>query len=215
MTLRFALYLLLLLAVSVYGVFNLKRLNTPFKILTLLIGITFISECLSRLFISKFHNSAPADHGYAIAEFILIAGIYYFLFKNVRMKRLLWASIPLFIIAEIINLVYFQTIFEFPSVLLSAQELACVAFSLFYFTEMLLNPIEVPLFKQSAFWLNTSLFLFSAIIFLCFGLMNSLIVNQIGTDTLSIFIYWVNIIFYCVLWFSINIETKSWVSVQQ
>jgi hypothetical protein len=215
MTLRFLIYLFLLLIISLYGVLNLKKLSTPYKILTFLIGITFLSECLSRLLIGVFHNSAPADHGYAITEFSLIAGIYYFLFKKVLFKRLVIISIPLFVMAEIINLVYFQTVFEFPSVLLSLQELACVVFSLFYFTEMLLNPIDVPLFKQSAFWLNTSLFSFSAIIFLCFGLMNSLIVNQIGINTLSTFIYWVNIIFYCVLWFSINIETKSKVSVQQ
>lgn len=212
MTFRFSVYLILLLLITIYGVLNLKRLSTPFKLVTLLIGLTFLSEVLSRVLISTIKNSAPADHAYAIAEFVLIAFIYFYLFKNVRIRYALLIAIPVFIVAEIVNLLFFQSILEFPSVLLSVQELACVVFSLFYFAEMLLNPIDVPLFSQSAFWLNASLFLFSAIIFLCFGLMNSLIVSQVTTKTLSIFIYWVNLIFYSFIWLSVSIDAKNKIS---
>lgn len=209
MTIRFFVYLILLFSIFLYGAVSFKKLTAPFRILTLFIGATFFSEAISRVLIKKMHNTAPGDHIFTVVEFILIAAIYYKLSKSKFLKQALLISIPAFVIMEIINLLFYQTLFQFPSVLLSMQNIACVIFSLLFFTEMLLNPIDVALFKQSVFWFNVSMFVFSVMVFFCFGLMRSFITSHLGTRFLDTFVYGLNILFYLFLGLSIKIETNS------
>ncbi|MBK0379951.1 hypothetical protein [Mucilaginibacter segetis] len=213
MSIRFFIYLLLLLAVFTYGMLNFKRLSIPFKILTFFLGLTFLSETISRIAILLYRNSAPVDHIFAVTEYIMVAMIYYRLSTDKTFKRFLLFSIPVFIILAIFSMLLYQGILEFPSVLLSIQEVAFVIFSLLYFKEMLLNPISISLKKQSAFWFNTAFFLFSSVIFLCFGLMNSFIKSKLGTTFLDTFVYTLNIIFYCTIGLSLIIESKKTINV--
>jgi hypothetical protein len=209
MSTRFFIYLIVLLFIFLYGAFSFKKLGAPYRLLTLFIGATFISETISRVLIKKLHTSAPADHIFTVVEYLLISAIYFSLSKNALFKQALVIGMPLFVIAEVVNLIFYQTLFQFPSVLLSLQEMSCVIFSLVFFTEMLLNPIDIALFKQSAFWLNVSIFVFSATVFFCFGLMNSFVISHLGTTFLDTFVYGLNIFFYLFLGLSINIEVNN------
>jgi hypothetical protein len=209
MPVKFIYYLLLLLAVFITGIIKYRRVSTAYKVLTLLIGATFLSECVSRVLVATIHNSKPAYHFLSPIEILCFSAIYYYQLINKTLKVTIQYLMVLFAAGAVIDTLFFETLFVFPSNYLMVSELFYLLYSLLGFRQMLLNPIQVPIYRQSFFWLNTALLIYSATIFLSDGLHDYFVHHNFGTRTLNTFIYFTNIIFYTFLGVAIITDKRQ------
>lgn len=206
---RFVYYLILLLAVFSIGIIKYRRVSIAFKILTLLIGTTFLSESISRILAAKIHSSIPVYHFFSPIEFIGFSAIYYQLINNNEIKKAIHILIWLFVFGAVIDTLFFETLFIFPSKYLMISEAIYLVYALLGFRQMLLNPIQVPLYRQSFFWLNTALLIYTSTIFLSDGLHDYFVHHHFGTRTLNTFIYFTNIVFYTFLGVAIITDKRQ------
>jgi len=210
---NYYLYLLLLFLVSFIGILRYSKLSPAFKTLTILIIATFISETIKKIVGKIFHNSMPIAHLWAITEYTFFSFVYYYLLKNRYAKKLIIASVFFMILLEIVNITFFESLLQFPAILLNVSQFIYVLYSLLLFRQMLIQPAEESLFKQSIFWFNLDVLLFSAAMFLNFALTSYFIKNKLDATMLIYFSIIVNMLFYTVIGISILIDNKKYDAV--
>jgi hypothetical protein len=210
MTLRFALYLILLLSVFIMGMIRFNKLTLPFKLLTTLIGITFVSESATRVAAHLYHNALPLYHIISIIQYIFFALIYRYIINAPGIKTFILVTIFIMTFFGIVNAFTLQPwLTVFPSYTLLPSEILYCVYALVLFRQMLLNPLTVSLTKQSIFWYNVALILYSSVIFMCDGLTNYFISHHIYNDLLGEVNAVAHYIYYLLLGFSIFINSKQ------
>lgn len=206
---NYYLYLLLLFFVSFIGISRYSKLSPAFKTLTILIIATFIIETVKKIVGKIFHNSMPVAHLSAMVEYSLFASVYYYLLSNRYLKKLIMASIFFMLLLEIVNIIFFESLLQFPAILLNVSQFIYVLYSLLLFRQMLIQPAEESLFKQSIFWFNLDMLLYSTAMFLDFALTSYFIKNKLDATALIYFSIIVNMLFYAVIGISILIDNKK------
>ena len=199
MTLRFVLYLLLLVVVFVIGALQYKKRSAPFQALTLLVGVTVVSESLGRCLTYRNGNSMPVYHIYIILLYLFYAWIYRELSTSPAIKKAILISAPVFVVLSIVNSLYYQSVKQFPSNMLLIACVLIIVLSLLIYRQMLSFPIEESLFRQPVFWLNTGTLFFFTTTFLFWSFFNYFIRQKLNLTLLTDMIYLSNIIYYVVL----------------
>jgi hypothetical protein len=208
MPVRFIIYAVFIWVIFLYGAVNFKKFAIPYKLLILLLGLTFVSELIGRVLIVRLHNSMPAYHIISVVEYTLITFIYSFFFTGIIKKLLLYLMIPVISFA-IINTVFIQTILEFPTHFILLAQGIYLLYALIGFRQMLLFPIDKPLNKQSFFWLNTALLFFSTMLFLFFGLLNYINSHNYDVRPLYTFSYVINFLYYALILIALTANKKE------
>ncbi|MDB5285388.1 MAG: hypothetical protein JWR05_337 [Mucilaginibacter sp.] len=208
MPVRFIIYAVFIWVIFLYGAVNFKKFAIPYKLLILLLGLTFVSELIGRVLIVRLHNSMPAYHIISVIEYTLITFIYSFFFTGSVKKLLLYLMIPVISFA-IINTVFIQTILEFPTHFILLAQGIYLLYALIGFRQMLLFPIDKPLNKQSFFWLNTALLFFSTMLFLFFGLLNYINSHNYDVRPLYTFSYVINFLYYAFILIALTANKKE------
>lgn len=202
-------YLALLFLVAIAGFARYKKLNKQFRILAILILCTLISESIKKVYGKIYQNSMPVAHVWAIIEYAFYAFIFYLFLNSDRIKKVVIISIAGMLVLEIINLVFFEKITQFPSLILEVSHIIYVIYSLLLFRQMLLFPAERSLFKQSLFWFNIDVLFYATTMFLNFALLSYFIENKLDGMPLAYFSIVVNFIFYIVIGISLLIDNKK------
>jgi hypothetical protein len=210
---QYYLYLLLLFLISLAGVMRYNKLSPAFKALTILIIATFVSETIKKIVGKIFHNSMPVAHLWPIGEYAFFSLVYYRLLSGTRTKKLVIASIFFMILLEIVNIAFFESLLQFPAILLNVSQFIYVLYSLLLFRQMLIHPAEDSLFRQSIFWFNLDMLLFTTAMFLNFALTSYFIKNKLDATILIYFSIIVNMLFYTVIGISILIDNKKYDAV--
>jgi hypothetical protein len=199
MSLSFALYLVLLAVVFAIGLLRFRQRTTPFKALTLLVGVTFVSEVLTRLLIEMTKNSSPVYHVYVIVLYFFYAWIYRELSSDPRLKKAIVVSAAVFLLLSITNSIFYQPLRQFPSNMLMIACVLLVMLSLMMYRQMFNYPIEQNLFRQPVFWLNTGTLFFFTTTFLFWSFFNYFIRQKLDTTLLINMVYVSNILYYMTL----------------
>lgn len=199
MNLSFALYLVLLAVVFAIGLLRFKQRTTPFKALTLLVGVTFISEILTRVLVQMTKNSSPVYHVYVIVLYFFYAWIYRELSSDPRLKKIIVASAAIFLLMSITNTIFYQPLSRFPSNILMIACVPLIILSLLIYRQMFHYPIEQNLFRQPVFWVNTGTLFFFTTTFLFWSFFNYFIRQKLDTTLLVNMIYVSNIVYYMTL----------------
>jgi len=167
-----------------------KRLTIPFKILAFSILITLFLESLSEFSAISYGNNRLIAHFQGVIPYLFHAVVFYYLFKNNLLKKIALFSICFALIFGVINAMILQSPHgNFPTYTYLLTNGFRVLFCLLFFRQMLQYPLDLDITKQSVFWLNTAILLFSATMFLNMGFTNYYATHRWGKD----------IIFY--LWF--------------
>lgn len=206
---RFIAYLVLLSVVFLMGLIKYKHLSLPFKYLWLLMGITLISESLSGYLSYQHQSSLPVYHFLSCIEYAGIAMVFSGLYKNKILRRTTFYSIIPVSILGILNSVYLQDMNTFPSNVLLLSHGIFLLFALLLFKQMIDEPIEKKLYKQSQFWLSTAYLIFPAAVFLSFGLQNYFIRNQLNMQPINNMIYISNFVFYILIGIALLTDQKE------
>ena len=175
----------------------------PFKVLTIFAGITIVSECISRWLSFTYGNSSPVYHVYIIPLYLFYAWIYLELLSSPVIRRAIAVSVPVFVLLSIFNTLYFQPIRQFPSNMLLIACALIIILSLMMYRQMWNFPIEMNLFRQPVFWLNTGILFFFTTTFLFWSFFNYFIRQKLNLGLLSDMIYVSNIVYYMLLGISL------------
>jgi len=170
-------------------------------------GITFLSEMTSRFFAKILHNSMPVYHVVSIIEFISFTAIYILILKA-HSKAIIYLSFVILILA-VINSLAIQGLRNFPSNSVLVFQITYLGYSLLGLLKMLSFPIETPPWRQSFFWLNIALLVFSGSELLFFGLLNFSNRHHFNLNPLFTFNYIINLIYYCFLAVAIYLDSHS------
>jgi len=205
----FGIYLTILLAVTVIGFARFKKLSKAFKLLTVIILCTAISETINKICGKVYHNSMPVSHIWGVIEFVLFSLIYYQLITTAWIKKAIGIAMLFMVVLEIINLRFFENIKQFPSLILEASHIIYVAYAMLMFRQMLLFASQVSLFKQSLFWFNINMLFYATTMFLNFALLSYFVENKLDAVPLYYFSIIVNFLFYIVIGFSLSIDDEK------
>lgn len=196
MSLRFVIYLLVLIVNILIGLVRFKKLTRPVKVLAFLLIATFLSESISRILVYRIQNSMPTNHIFAVIEYCGYAYIFSVLIANPFITKLIRYSIFPVVILAIGNTLFFQDIYHFPSNILLLTHGLFLLFSLLLFKQIFEGSFEQNLFYQTEFWYASALLIFSSVVYLSFGLRNYFMLMGASTNLLDSFIYIINMIFY-------------------
>ena len=208
MSTRFLIYLIIVLAGTCIGLIRYRRLKRPFRLLTLLLAFTFVSELTSRLMIRQWHNSSPIYHLFIPVQFAFFVTIYADLsrWKTQTLRNDLILGMGLL---ACVNLLFLQPLFQFPSNTIVTSCLLMIVISLNHFSRTMERVDESSLLQRSDFWLNVSVLLFFALTILYWGSYNLLIENRMSTKPLTTMAYYVNLGFYLFICLSMLLERKN------
>lgn len=96
---------------------------------------------------------------YGLFEFSLLAYFLYYLFKNIKAKRVVLFSILPFTIFSLISYFFSQNknFSNYPSLI---EFLIFIIFIIYYFYEKMNTDFEFPLYQSISFWICMGLFIF-------------------------------------------------------
>ena len=209
MDIIYGVYLILLLLIAIAGFTRFKKLSKGFRILTGLILCTLISESIKKVYGKIYHNNMPIAHIWAVIEYVLFSLTYFYLLTSRWVKKAIIVSMVAMLILEIVNVLFFEKLTKFPSLILEASHIIYVVDSLLLFRQMLLFPTEQSLFKQSLFWFNINVLFYATTMFLNFALLSYFIENKLDILSLVYFSMAVNLIFYIVIGISILMDNNN------
>ncbi|WP_428328065.1 hypothetical protein [Mucilaginibacter sp.] len=138
--------------------------------------------------------------------------MYYNLFTSKLLKKYTIAAILIIVIFELINIIFFQSIKQFPSNTLDVVYCIYITYTLLYLKQMMLKPTEEKLYAQSAFLFTVSLVFFTCCMFIFYTLENYFYKNHISFAPLLIVNYAANYIFYLTAGIAILIDKKVYKS---
>jgi len=205
----FCVYFTILLVSSIFGMVNFKKLTVPFKILTLFLTYTFISEIVARVFALRFRNSSPVYHMFVIANYYFYTAIFYQLLRgSIIRKVVIWTIIP-FSCFWMINILFFQHINSFPSYSLMVACTLFIVYSLALFMQMLETPTEIAIFKQNIFWFNISALFYSVVLVAFFSISSYMVKHNISNIPIDTVVDVITAINYALLGFTIIADKRQ------
>lgn len=209
MTLEFFIYLIILIVITLNGISRFNNLTVPFKVLTILLLITLFSEIISRILVVKIRNSNPPYHIYVILQFAATAFIYSRLITGWRLHKLVLLSVIPFAILSVVKTLFVQKFFSFPSNIIMLSYIVFITFALTLFIQMLDSPKETAIFKQSVFWFNSAILIYSVTVPVCFGVLSYLIKHNLDNRLLSDILLYFTLVYYLTLGYAIHIDKKQ------
>ncbi|HEY8930672.1 MAG TPA: hypothetical protein VIM55_15825 [Mucilaginibacter sp.] len=205
----YIIYLIILLGPVIIGFVRFKKLSKAFKVLTVVILCTLLSESIKKIYGQKYHNSMPVSHIWAVIEFVLFSLVYYQLITTAWVKKAITISMLFMVVLEVANLLFFEKINQFPSLILEASHIIYVCYALLLFRQMLFFATQQSIFKQSLFWFNINMLFYATTMFLNFALLSYFVENKLDVVPLYYFSIVINFIFYIVIGFSLSIENEK------
>jgi hypothetical protein len=206
MSLDLIFYFLILILIVLNGAVRFQNLTAPFKILTIVILIIFVSEVIARILAFTIKNSNPPYHILCILQYAGLAFIYNRLIVGRPLQNYILISIIPFSLLSISNTLFFQTLFSFPSNIIMLSYLIFILFSLILFMQMLEAPKEIIISKQSVFWFNSAILVYSITMPICFGILNYLVKHKLPDQLLGDFIEYFTFLYYLTLGYAIHLD---------
>jgi hypothetical protein len=208
MSLRFEIYLALLLIGFIAGLFKFRYLSIQLKIITALLGITFISETISRVLVFKIRNSNPVYHFYAPLE-ILALGIFFFVSTSgTFFRKMIFISFLSLLLFSIINSIFFQKIMTFNSNvdLMKIPITLIISFAAIW--DHLRKPISGNFYIDPYLIILIGILWFNITSFFFFIAHNYFVGNNIPTKTIGLIQYISNMVYYFIFLIAIVIFKK-------
>lgn len=203
-------YLLIILTGFTIGLINFRKSN-GLKAIIILLGITFLSECCSRILAYEIKNSNPPYHFLTPLQCLLWGSFFYSEFDNKWKKKVsIFVSISS-IFFSISNTIFFQNLLVFPSNALTIQSFVFITLGFMLFSQKLDESSEKNILKDPGFILSASVIWFNLISFVFINFHNFLLNKIMLASTMRLINYVSNYGYYLlILTAIIFIEKKKY-----
>lgn len=163
----------------ILGSVYFHKLNTSHRFLYFFVVTGVATEIISQ-YLRKFteiYNNMPLGHLYISLSFIFVAIFYFHELKGFINKKALMGVIISFIIFSILNLIFFQSYYDYPSTTGATSALILVVFSILLFSKIMTEGTIKILSKSSIIWINTAILINYAGNFFFYILFNLMLVH--------------------------------------
>lgn len=130
-------------------------------------------------------NNLPIFHLYTLIELILLAEVYK---KLIGFKKTITIVQFLFLVACVVNAIFFQSIFTFNTYTRPLEAFIVMLFAVNYFAKIFTDTSKIKLSEMPGFWFNTGLFLYFSGAFMLFIFSNFLLSPSVSQK--SFYIVW-------------------------
>ncbi len=164
------------------ALYNFKKLDKVLKIAAAFFLLSFVSDMVEALtVIMGLHNNLPVIHVYIITSILFLTAIYYHAFFKQVLKKVILVLASVAMLIVILNIIFNEGIWEYPSLSNTVLSVLMICFSLAYFYQLLNRQEFVHIEKQGLFWINAGvLFYFSLNIFLFMLLKRIILAHHEG-----------------------------------
>lgn len=190
-------YNLVLLLVSVFAVFNFRKMELASRIICVLIWIASITEVLAWYTAKHFHNNLPVYNIFSYLELTLVCLYFNYSIDTFR-KRFIGYYIALAgILLGLLNTIFFQPLTTLNSNFIFVECLCIVSMSLYSFYRLLLVSNNLYLQNNTHFWVPCVLIFYWCTTLFSWGMYDFFAgLLQEKTAILNICLLMVNIITY-------------------
>jgi hypothetical protein len=150
------------------ALYNYRRLDKVLKIAAGYFVLSVLSDLVLQLLKTLgVPNNWPAIHIYIALSVAVLGAMYYYAFFNEAFKKIILIGAGLVFLFDMANMVFIETIWDYPSLANTILSIMVICFSLLYFYQLLARPEFVHIEKMPLFWINAGMiFYFSINIFL-------------------------------------------------
>jgi hypothetical protein len=208
-TLRFGIYLSILLTGAIAGFIHYRKLEPEFKIITILLLITLISESITRVLAVTIRNTSPVYHFYSPIEYIGWALAFYYLAISFTLKRLILFSIVVFVILSVLNSLFLQTWLMLNSNADLMKTLLTSTFSFFVLLEQIKQSAKSRKLLNAHIILILAVLWFNLQSFFFFAFHNYFLSKKVKMLYMYDIHYVSNIIYYILIVVAIVKSAKS------
>ncbi len=142
----------------------------------------------------------PLGHIYISLSFVFIAIFYLHELKGYIYKKAITGVIILFEVFSIVNIIFFQSYYDYPSATGATSALFLVVFSILLFSKIMTEGKIKILSQSSLIWINTAVLIYYSGNFFFYILFN--LILEFSVDFINITLNFFKILyalFYCLL----------------
>ncbi len=193
--------------VSLSLFFKIKPEHRVLRLFPIFLFITLAAELWCNYLWESGKNNIPIYNYFSTYEIAFYLFILAKSQSNNRVKKIIYALIPIFLAFAIINIEFIQGRDIFHTISFSVGSLLIVSFCILYFLDLLRLPKSEPLLTNPFFWICSGLLFFYICGFPLYGLVNlwaniaPILIKNLDTVSiiLNIFLYSLfTIAFICI-----------------
>ena len=156
--------------------YNYKNLDKTLKIVAAFLLVSSLFDWVLEIAeLMKVLNNLPAIHIFIITSIVFYCVIYYYTFFNPLLKNAIIVLSSVALIGVIVNMIFFEGIWEYPSNSNTILSVMMIVFSLTYFYQLLNRQEFMHIEKIGLFWINAGVLLYFAINIFLFMLLKRII----------------------------------------
>lgn len=143
------------------GLLHFKRFEKSFKMLFLYVAYGTLNEIVTRvLMYSGVKNTMPLIHVYQMISFAILAFFFVSILNGKKMRTILVFTVVLFELFGITNLLFFQSIQDYPQLPRTIVTFFVIILSMIYFYKVMVEASILKLRKEPLVWINAALLIY-------------------------------------------------------
>jgi len=191
-------YYISLIITALTSLVLIRNIDFPFRLLAGLIIVTLGSELIAKYISGHLgRDNSIVYHVFTIVEYIFYSLIYASFFKNRRYDHILFALVILLLATEILNIIFFQSLFDSDTNTVLLESVLLIFLALLLFDKIRESNDYKNILKENIFWFNCAVLVYYPFNVLIWG-FHSIKVYQLKDP--PILIYYINFIFSGMLY---------------
>ncbi len=162
-----------LLLSAVTGCYFYKKIETPYKWLTILLVFTLVSELIAKFIAYGMgHPNSIVYHIFTPIEYTLYVTIFLHFIQQKKWNKLFWLSAVALLLFEIVNTLFFQSLQETNTNTMILESCLLVCLSLLLFLKIRETPSKRNILKEGIFWFNSAVICYYSFNIIIWGFHN-------------------------------------------
>lgn len=183
------------------GIIFYKRLPKEIKTVFYFVSFGVATEIFTRFYIHFWmKNTGPIGHFYFPVAFFIMGMFFLMTLKDFIKPAYILSLIISFEIFSLINVLFIQDLFEFPSLTGSIGAMILFLFSVAFFTKVMTEAKILNLAQEPLIWINSAVLIYYTANFIFYALLNyaNSYSREFALLTVKFFSY-VNLLFYLLI----------------
>lgn len=156
------------------GVFCFRKLSAYAKIIFWYLLVSAVINTIGTLLGRIYHvNNLPLIHLFTVIEMLFLFAFYRKILGIAKDNKWFNILIGAFLLINVVNILFFQSLFKFNSYTRTIEAFICILFSLNYYAKLAATETRVTMLP--GFYFNTGIFLYFSGAFMLFIFSNFLI----------------------------------------
>lgn len=197
-------YLLALFFVTFFSIYLYLKEEKKQELLVVYLSISFLLDFL--MFILQIFFTTTAEFGFLYNIYILFSGVFFLIYFNrnqiIKLKKLNTLIFGCFVTTFLVSI--FNNFVEVNQIIGLSFAFLYILYSLIWFYGKIMSPDKKSIMDDPKFWVSSGLLFWG--VFFILRIIPRYLFNKVDAELLIMsqsFFFWVNIIFYSILFISL------------